>query len=215
MPSAVTDAYGNEVTGARLLDFALAFDGATTPLPAPGRTYAVDELLVGPAATLDLGTSALTVRYPRSGTSPAAFIRALIASGADHGRWDGTGIVSSAAAADPARATAVGYYDDGASVRVAATWYGDANLDARVDADDAALLVLARTSGQTGWSAGDFNYDGAINADDTMLFSVGAAASAGRANPATPARTMAFSTASAAAADPLLSLIETPDPLGQ
>jgi hypothetical protein len=60
-------------------------------------------------------------------------------------------------------------------VTLCATPYGDANLDGRVDADDAAMVVLGRARGGTDWAAGNFNYDSVLDADDYILFLRGAA----------------------------------------
>jgi Tol biopolymer transport system component len=50
---------------------------------------------------------------------------------------------------------------------LANTWYGDANLDGRVDATDLNVLALSwRADDTTSWGQGDFNGDGLVNAAD-------------------------------------------------
>ena len=57
-------------------------------------------------------------------------------------------------------------------VLVKYTWYGDANVDGKVDGSDYSRIDFAYTSDlaqpglYTGWSNGDFNYDGGINGSD-------------------------------------------------
>jgi len=131
--------------------------------------------------------------------------------------WTGNGITSSAAAADSDNLTAVGVLDnadpeaggkttfagqtvDATSVLVKYTWWGDANLDGRVDANDYDLIdrnfLFTPEPDHMGWWTGDFNYDGVIDANDydkidrAFLFQTGplapaAAAPLGQATPAT------------------------------
>jgi hypothetical protein len=55
------------------------------------------------------------------------------------------------------------------------TYYGDTNLDGKVDGSDysrldsAYLADLINPGTYTGWFNGDFNYDGAINGSDYIL----------------------------------------------
>ncbi len=118
-----------------------------------------------------------------------ATVTSLIAKGYDGGNWLGDGITSSAAASDTTHLTALGailninakgavIYSpfDGVTstttdVLVRYTYYGDANLDGKVDGSDYTLIdngYLHRTT-LTGWYNGDFNYDGTINGDDYTL----------------------------------------------
>ena len=116
--------------------------------------------------------------------------------GYDDGRWDGAhtaadtfSLDSAAAGADPTRTTALGVIQnnqggtpiytaanpfDGvvpgaADVLVKYTYYGDANLDGKVDGRDYAQIDAGYLSGGYGWYNGDFNYDGVINASDFTL----------------------------------------------
>ena len=49
------------------------------------------------------------------------------------------------------------------------TYYGDANLDGKVDASDYSLIDNGYLNHLTGWYNGDFNYDGVINGSDYTL----------------------------------------------
>ena len=48
-------------------------------------------------------------------------------------------------------------------------WFGDANLDGVVNADDYFQTDSGFISQRGGWYNGDFNYDGVVNADDYFL----------------------------------------------
>ena len=49
------------------------------------------------------------------------------------------------------------------------TYYGDANLDGKVDGSDYALIDNGYNKHLTGWYNGDFNYDGVIDGSDYTL----------------------------------------------
>jgi hypothetical protein len=54
-------------------------------------------------------------------------------------------------------------------VLVKYTYYGDANLDGKVDGSDYSRIDNAALNHLTGWSNGDFNYDGVIDGSDYTL----------------------------------------------
>jgi hypothetical protein len=54
-------------------------------------------------------------------------------------------------------------------VLVKYTYYGDANLDGKVDGSDYSLIDNGYLTHATGWANGDFNYDGVINGSDYTL----------------------------------------------
>jgi hypothetical protein len=68
---------------------------------------------------------------------------------------------------------------DATSLLVEYTWYGDANLDGRVDGDDYALMDRGLARGLSGWVNGDFNYDGVVDAGDFLLADASYAAGGG------------------------------------
>ena len=158
---------------------------------------------------LDLGNNDLDVQGGNLAT-----ISSYVAQGYAGGNWNGTGgIRSSAAASDSTHLTALGvilntangggtlYSNfDGApstsatDVLVKYTYYGDANLDGKVDGSDYSLIdssFATETSTGTpvsGWYAGDFNYDGVVDGSDYTLIdnafnSQGAAITASIASP--------------------------------
>jgi autotransporter-associated beta strand protein len=114
--------------------------------------------------------------------------------GYNSGNWNGTGgFVSSSAANNTTHLTTLGIIlnttngtaplygtgtalgtFDGTSpaatdVLIKYTYYGDANLDGKVDGSDYARIDNGSLMGLTGWYNGDFNYDGVINGSDYTL----------------------------------------------
>ena len=126
-----------------------------------------------------------------------ANITALVKQGYNSGNWQGvTGIASSAAASDPSHLTAVGaiqntvdgtttgspLYGSGTAlglfegnnaastdVLVKYTYYGDTNLDGKVDGSDYSRIDSGYLHHATGWFNGDLNYDGVIDGSDYTL----------------------------------------------
>ena len=160
---------------------------------------------------LDLADGVLVVDYA-GGESPFDAIAAHVASGLHGGPnayWDGPGIASSAAAADAQHLTALGMVDDAEaeSVVVRYTWWGDANLDGKVDSNDYDRIdtswLLYGEGGSTPpggfrWAVGDFNYDGRIDSNDydkidtAWLRSGGAVLAGGMPAPAPEPATLAL-----------------------
>ena len=120
------------------------------------------------------------------GSLPA--LTAAAAAGFAGGTWAGpTGLVSSAAAADAARLTAVGVILNTAAgttpiyptfdgrpaaasdVLVRYTEYGDADLSGTVTAADYSRVDNGFVMRLTGWANGDFNYDGVVDGSDYTL----------------------------------------------
>ncbi|MBE3070952.1 MAG: PEP-CTERM sorting domain-containing protein [Planctomycetes bacterium] len=158
-------------------------------LTAPATRIVTDWLWIeAPGAALDVGSGALVVDYAPAEASPLPDVRGWLASGlnaAGGGYWDGDGIRSDLAAADTDGLTAVGVLDntdpkvggktvfageavDATAVLVRYTWWGDANLDGVVDANDYDVIDknYLFPPAVMGWWVGDFNYDGAIDAND-------------------------------------------------
>ncbi len=144
---------------------------------------------------LDLGNNDLDVQNGNITTIVNQVTQGLNAAGG--GTWNGpNGIISTSAAADTRRLTALGVIQnsvngnpsgaalygsgtamglfDGANpastdVLVKYTYYGDANLDGKVDGSDYSRIDAAFGTSATGWYNGDFNYDGVINGSDYTL----------------------------------------------
>jgi len=129
-----------------------------------------------PQGQLDLSNNDMIVR---GGDIQA--VQSELASGYGGGTWVGaSGIVSSAAHSDATYLTALGLMPglavpfDGqgvssSDVLVKYTYYGDTNLDGRVDGTDYSRLDNSYMNPATGWFNGDFNYDGVIDGSDYTL----------------------------------------------
>ena len=145
-----------------------------------------------PSGRLDVTTGGMVLDYPILGPSPAAEVRRRIVDargGTDLiGTWRGSGITSTAAAADPSLLS-VGYAAnaelplgpytnfrgqpvDSTSVLIRGTRIGDATLDGVVDDRDVTIVgaTYGMTSGAT-WALGDFDYDGDVDDGDVTLVS--------------------------------------------
>jgi ELWxxDGT repeat protein len=99
------------------------------------------------------------------------------------GTWSGIGgITSTAAAGDAGHLRAVGVMANGSvytnfdgqsvgptDVLVKYTFYGDTNLDGRVDAADYTRIDAGFIGHLTGWANGDVNYDGVVDGSDYTL----------------------------------------------
>ncbi len=157
-------------------------------------------------------------------------IRTWITSGFAGGLWTGPGIISSAAGGDSTHLTTLGLIQNnqtGTAIYTAAnkfdgitpgvsdvlvkyTYYGDANLDGRVDGSDYTKIDAAFGTSLSGWLNGDFNYDGTIDGSDytlidngfntqgvshASLIAVAVATNEIASSPAVPANTKAYASA--------------------
>jgi hypothetical protein len=168
-------------------------DASRLTLLPNGITSVVTSLSIAPGATLDIGANALVIDY--AGGSPAAAIRQQILTGRGGpgfgATWTGPGITSSAAAeansANP-ETRSVAYAEnaslplgpyanfrgqlvDTTAILIAFAHTADANLDGRVDDNDATILGAAYSPGASDalWALGDFDYNGAVDDDDATL----------------------------------------------
>jgi autotransporter-associated beta strand protein len=151
------------------------------------RTLVVTSALVFAGTTnawqgqLDLASNDLVVKNGSIGT-----ITNQIETGYKSGAFNGNGIISTTARNNSSHLTAIGAilntgpagaiystFDNqpvGASdVLVKYAYYGDANLDGRVDGSDYSRIDNGFLTHATGWSNGDFNYDGTVNGSDYTL----------------------------------------------
>ena len=187
--------------------------------------------------TLDLNNNAIDIY---SGNANFSDVYNQVATGFHGGAWNGSAgseqIISTSATNNPHHLTALGVivndngsgsplYGSGGTISatfngvtpsvddvlVKYTYYGDANLDGKVDASDYSRIDAAYASGGslTGWYNGDFNYDGVINGSDYTLIdnafnTQGAALSA---ELATPTAEIADSGSSAVPEPTTLSMI--------
>jgi hypothetical protein len=139
-------------------------------------------LSVSGTGKLNLTDQDMIIDY--TGATPIADVRSLLSSGYAAGAWTGAGINSSAAAANAARTTGIGYADnatlgrtsfsgqpvDATSILLRYTLDGDANLDRTVGFND--LVIVAQNFGATGnatFAKGDFNCDGKVDFNDLVI----------------------------------------------
>ena len=132
---------------------------------------AVNTLSIAGGGKLDLSNNSLLIHY--TGASPAPAMRGYLTSGYDAGKWDGGGIIPTAA--DFSHAIGFADSSDGVvqglgpdTLLLKYTVLGDADLDGKVGFSD--LVTLARHYGQSNanWDQGDFNYDGKVGFDDLV-----------------------------------------------
>jgi autotransporter-associated beta strand protein len=135
----------------------------------------LSSLAITAGGKLDITNNSVIINY--GATDPKTTILGYLASGANSGSWNGTGIISSTAAANANYG--VGYSDgaDGidpnltsGQIEIAYAQYGDITLQGEVNAND--FHILAGNFGyptSAGWEAGDFLYQGTVNAEDFHL----------------------------------------------
>ena len=137
--------------------------GGRATFKTDGGTSVVRELLIpagGPVipGTLDITNNKLIIDY--TDTSPETIIRDRIfegRGGSGLGKtWDGPGITSSQAAADPVNSTSVGYAINGDLPLGAYATFGGQAVDA-----SSLLMRYTRTA--------DANLDGVVNNDDVTI----------------------------------------------
>jgi hypothetical protein len=161
------------------------FNGATASVAIGGdKTIFTRSLQIDGTGVLDLADEDLIVDYA-TGNDPYDVLKGRLASGYAGSAWDGQGINSSTAAANPTNSTALGYAQasvilgpgggsfssfsvDGTAVLIKYTYYGDADLNGQVDVND--LGILASNWQMPGdWVRGDFDYNGSIDVNDLGL----------------------------------------------
>jgi hypothetical protein len=170
--------------------------GATATVQTPpahsDRTLLVlGSLSVNSTAKLDMGGNDLLLHSTAANrASDLTNITDEIQSGFNGGPWNGEGIFSSKAAANPLMSLGVILNDDGSNkggvgnpvyptfdgqtalatdILVKYTYFGDANLDGQVNGTDYSLIDASYHGSATGWSNGNFNYDTAIDGSDYSL----------------------------------------------
>jgi len=115
-------------------------------------------------------------------------MRQYLRAGRHNGAWDGFGITSGAARFNPNHSTALGLLS-GAEFKslrgpaatfgglpvadtdalVKYTWYGDSDLNGKVNFDDYVRIDQGFNNHLSGWLNGDFDYSGQVNFDDYVL----------------------------------------------
>jgi hypothetical protein len=156
-----------------------------TPAANADRAVIVtSNISINPAGTLDLGGNDMIVHSGVLGT-----LNSLVGSGFANGSWTGPGIDSSAAHSNPTALTALGtiqnstdgihpiyaIFDDqpvvAGDVLIKYTYYGDANLDGRIDGNDYTQVDSGYGShgSLSGWVNGDFDYSNSVDGSDYSL----------------------------------------------
>jgi hypothetical protein len=163
------------ITGGGRLTVGNGSSHNTLQLAAGSGGSSAISLTINSGSTLDLTNNSLTINYAGS-ADPVATIRQYLASGYNGGKWNGTGISSSSAAANTRYALGYGDGADGivtglssGQIEVKYTLYGDTNLDGTVNSlDFGNFAANFGKSGKT-WEQGDFTYDGVVNSIDFGL----------------------------------------------
>jgi autotransporter-associated beta strand protein len=188
-----TNSYGGQISdgGGPL---SLVFSGTGNQTLTANNSYSGGTIINSGTVTASsisaLGSGVITINgggLILSNTS-AGTVFSLLQSGYNNGAWNGSaGINSTAAADDTSNLHALGMLQPTTAttfegqplgtgdVAVKFTYYGDANLDGKVDGSDYSVIDNAYLADQTnpaeytGWSNGDFNYDGVIDGSDYTL----------------------------------------------
>ncbi|MGA2582207.1 MAG: polysaccharide lyase family protein [Tepidisphaeraceae bacterium] len=181
--------------------------------------------------TLDITDNTFVVEY--SGSSPQTTIRNEIIDGFNDFNWNGPGITSSIAADDAANPNAspykgnaaIGYADNNDlgntgipanSVLIRFTYYGDADLNGKVDLNDFDDWLYGYTGGTdaaggVSWSVGDFAYTGHVDLNDFDLWLASYTSNLGSLS--TLDHAIEVSTLSTSQQDQLLNIVATaPEP---
>jgi hypothetical protein len=151
---------------------------------APGgeKVLRVSSLLIDTASKLDVNNNRAIIDYQT--TSQLDDVRQWITTGYNGGSWNGSGILSTSAASNPA--FGVGYAEasqiftsfpaifgghevDDTAVLIAYTRFGDSNLDEQVNLTDFNRLAANFGSSNAFWNMGDLSYDGLVNLTDFNL----------------------------------------------
>jgi hypothetical protein len=163
------------------------FGVATQMLNGVAENFAVEWSPIGTSNRTDIGSGYLDL--PNASLADQT---AQVRLGYNNGTWSNTiGIMSSAAAADTSHLTAIGIMQNNqggspvysssnpfegqspasTDILIKFTYYGDTNLDGKIDGSDYSRIDNGYLSNNTltGWFNGDFNYDGVIDGSDYTL----------------------------------------------
>jgi hypothetical protein len=169
-----------------LASLTIGQDGVAVMEPNGNRVIETDALSIALLGKLDLSDNDLIVDY--NAGSPLGTIQNLLNRGRHDGAWDGFGITSSAAGANPQSNTTLGALEsadylavygtgatfagrtiDSAAVLVKYTYYGDTDFNGSVDGDDYSRIDQGYNFGSSGWFNGDADGNGAVDGDDYAL----------------------------------------------
>lgn len=179
----------------------LVISGGTVRVLAGSPTIRLSGLDAN-AGRLDVNDNRVVFTGMTSGTL-AGFLAAG-RTGTSSGDWmGGSGIISTDAASDPGKTTAIAYaaaatlgitaWGDatgltGTELVTKYTYYGDLNLDGQINADDYAQMDRSINhgglAGSAIWTDGDVNYDRVVDAADYLLIDRAFALHGGTFSPA-------------------------------
>jgi len=168
-PADAYDVGANASDTVRILDTCSPILRVRDPNGGPEKDLPV--ALPDGSGKLDLEDNQLIVQLPEGEDmgSVISHVADLVRIGRNGGSWTGGGITSSAAARNPLTGLAIVPEEQANQIRVQRTYYGDANLDGVVNADDYFMIDSGFISQAKGYQNGDFNYDDEVNADDYFL----------------------------------------------
>ena len=141
----------------------MALNGGTLQLGSSSGASTVSSLTIAGNGVLNLNNNHLIIDYA-GGSDPISAIAGYLKHGYNGGAWNGTGIDSSAAAANTTYG--IGYADgaDGVvsglfsgQIEVKYTLNGDANLDGVVNSIDFGTIAADFGKQVSGWDLGDFD----------------------------------------------------------
>jgi autotransporter-associated beta strand protein len=181
-----TEIYGGtvELTNQVVKDMTVHDGGTLRVQPAGGKAVHLSTVTsIDPGGMIDVTNNGLVFSAGNE-----ANVRTWLARGYNGGAWNGSGINSSTAASR-AIADAVGYglasqvlgIADGQTATfldktvtptatlVRYTYYGDTDLNGRVNFDDYVRTDNGFNNHLSGWFNGDFDYNGQVNFDDYVL----------------------------------------------
>ena len=163
----------NGITGTGSLTVGSATATSTVQLAPNSGGSTLNSLSVLGNSTLDLTNNHLIINYG-SGADPIATIISEIELGFHGDAWNGRGIISSTAAANPNYG--LGYADSrdpgnpamlaSGTLEIKYTLLGDADLNGIVNGIDFGILAANFNKGVTGWDEGDFDYNNIVNGLD-------------------------------------------------
>jgi|GEM_PF-1429520 len=173
------------LTGAGSLTIGTATTPASLQLAPGGGVSYQSSVNINPGSSLDITNNTFIVSFG-SAADPVSNIRQALQSAYGGGLWTGTGLTSSAVAAQAASVVgttngiwSIAYFDgntDPGSIAAPGTIViepalaGDALFHGAVDFND--LLVLAQNVGSTNadWAHADFNFDGIVDFKDLLIY---------------------------------------------
>jgi autotransporter-associated beta strand protein len=156
-----------------LPDAAVNITGGTLQLAASTGLAQIASVAISGTGKFDVNNNHVIINYG-GGSDPVSSIAALLASGFNMGAWNGPGIDTSAAAANPGYA--LGYADAAdagnpaglslGNIEIKFTLIGDADLNGTVNGIDFGILAANFNKTVSRWDQGDFDYNGIVNGID-------------------------------------------------